>query len=242
MAESKLTILEAAITVLKALKRPAPLSEIYAMILEQDLYQFNTPTPEHVLRTTIRRHASNVDRIDSNDAIHFEMVDTDVYALASGERVLSRKRMGSGMKRIMRAKDKEDIISLLTSDQVGIFKEIWKLLLFSAQVGMKNGAREELKQVDSGKGIDQATFANSPAWPGVLYLMSLVETNKTGCLSGGPEADDERVAIFQEYANGGLTILKDFFAGRSADLDGMLAFIDSQNEDFSGKPDLDISI
>ena len=146
------------------------------------------------------------------------------------------------MKRIQRAIDKEEIIKSLMSDQVGIFKEIWKLLLFAAQVGFKNNHRISLVSTDPGKGIDQNTFGNCPAWPGVLYLMSLAETQKSSCLSGSTDAEDERVLIFQEYANGGLELLEDFFSGRAMDLDGLLAFIETQRDESIGRLDLELTI
>ena len=146
------------------------------------------------------------------------------------------------MKRIHRASDKEEIIKSLMADQLGIFKEFWRLLLFAAQIGMKNGKREPLKSIDSGKGIDQSTFGNCPAWPGVLYLMSLVESESTNALSGSSEAEDQRISTFQEYANGGLSILQDFFSDRPLDLDGLLAFIETQSRESAGRPDLELTI
>lgn len=236
------TIADVAQKVLQELGRAASVDEIYAAILQGKLYEFNTPTPEHVLRTTIRRHTGNVERVDSSGEVLFEMISDDMYGLSAGSRTTTRKRTGSGMKRIQRANDKEEIIKSLMSDNVGVFKEIWKLLLFSAQVGMRNDKRLPLKAVDAGKGIDQSTFGNCPAWPGVLYLMTLAETKKSDCLSGTVEADDDRVSVFQEYANGGLEILRDFFAGRPLDLDGLLAFIETQREESVGKLDLELTI
>lgn len=167
------------------------------------------------------------------------MVDDEIYALAGGTRA---KKTGMGMRRIQRATDKEEIIKSLMSEQVGVFKEIWKLLLFAAQVGMRNGRREPLKSVDTGKGIDQGTFGNCPAWPGVLYLMTLVESGRSESLCGSSEAEDDRTSVFQEYANGGLSVLKEFFSGRPLDLDSLLAFIDTQREEITGRPDLDLLI
>lgn len=54
------TIAYVAHQVLRALGSPASIDEIYAEILRLQLYQYNKPTPEHVLRTTIRRHTGNV--------------------------------------------------------------------------------------------------------------------------------------------------------------------------------------
>jgi len=236
------TIAQVAQQVLRDLGRSASVDEIYAEIVRRNLYTFNTPTPEHVLRTAIRRQADGVDRVDSQEEILFALVGEDIYGLETGTRTSGRKRAGVGMKRIQRASDKEEIIKALMSDQVGVFKEIWKLLLFAAQVGVKNNSRTPLKAVDPGKGIDQTTFGNCPAWPGVLYLMALAETQKSESLSGSQDAEDERVAVFQEYANGGLAILQDFFAGRPIDLDGLLAFIETQKEESAGRLDLDIMI
>jgi dnd system-associated protein 4 len=148
-----------------------------------------------------------------------------------------------GTKRIQRAKDKQDIIDALLSDDLGVFKEIWRVLLFAAQVGFKNRTRETLKSVDTSKGIDQGTFGNSPVWPGILYLMALVETESTDCLSGTIEAEDIRVSIFQEYANGGLSTLKSFFSDRSLNLTGFLVFIEQyQSESKERVVDLEITI
>lgn len=180
--------------------------------------------------------------MDTSALIFFEMVGNELYTLSEGTRATGKKRAGVGMKRIQRANDKEEIIKSLMAEQVGVFKEIWKLLLFAAQVGMRNGRREPLKSVDTGKGIDQGTFGNCPAWPGVLYLMSLAESGSSECLSGTSEAEDNRASVFQEYANGGLSILIEFFSSRPLDLDGLLAFIDTQREGVAGRPDLEITI
>ncbi|WP_225071833.1 DNA phosphorothioation-associated protein 4 [Desulfuromonas sp. CSMB_57] len=242
MKNNKDTLAQVAQQVLLGLDRSASVDEIYTEIVKRNLYTFNTPTPENVLRTAIRQQTDCVERVDSRDEILFEMVGEDVYGLATGILARSRKRAGVGMKRIQRASDKEEIIKSLMSDQVGVFKEIWKLLLFAAQVGVKNNARTPLKAADPGKGIDQTTFGNCPAWPGVLYLMALSETQKSESLSGTQEAEDERVAVFQEYSNGGLAMLQEFFAGRPIDLDGLLAFIEMQREKCAGRLDLDLTI
>lgn len=239
------TILEAAQRALRLIGRPASVEEIYRVVLENDFYSFNTPTPEHVLRTTIRRHTKDVDRVDSSDLVLFEIEGEENYKILGTpnmSKFAQKKSAAAGMKRVHRASDKEEIIRALTSEQVGAFREIWKLLLFAAQVGMANGRRDPLTTVDTGKGIDQGTFGNCPAWPGVAYLMSLAETQRSESLSGTTDAEDNRIVVFQEYANGGLGILKDFFKERPIDLDGLLAFIDSQSQKVTEKPDLDLMI
>jgi len=152
------------------------------------------------------------------------------------------EKKASGSKRIHRARDKEEIIEALMSEQVGVFKEIWRLLLFAAQVGFQGGRREPLSSVDSGKGIDQSTFGNCPSWPGICYLMALVEANSSEILSGTADIEDLRLAVFQEYANGGLSILRDYFQDRVIDLDGILSFINERSQKGAQDVDLDLSI
>jgi dnd system-associated protein 4 len=134
------------------------------------------------------------------------------------------------MKRIHRAKDKEPILAALTSEQLGVFKELWRLLLFAAQVGIKNNRRVLLATVDAGKGIDQSTFGNSPAWPGILYLTAVAEAKSADPMASTQAAEDSRIQVFEEYANGGLEMMQEYFATRRVDLDGLIAFIQSQNE------------
>lgn len=151
-----------------------------------------------------------------------------------------------GSKRIQRASDKEGIIEILTStsetsEGVGAFKEIWRLMFFAALVGFKNGRREPLGSTQSGDGIRQDSFANNPVWWGTLYLLGLVETGTTDVLRSEEEAEDERTKIFEEYANGGLAILKEHFETSHGSLDTLLTFIQSQTETAS-PPDLAVTI
>jgi len=236
-------IRNAAEVALRNIGRPATIAEIYAEILRSQLYVFNTPTPEHVLRTTIRRHTGNVERVDSSSLLLFSMVDDEVYAVTTNkDSKQTRANQTTGIKRIHRATDKEEIIKLMTSEQLGVFKEIWRLLMFAAQVGYHNKRREPLKAIEAGKGIDQSTFGNSPAWPGVVFLISLADSGAADVLGGSPENEELRLVAFQEYANGGLAILQDFFSSRQANLDGLIEFIDTQRMSARLAPDLELSI
>lgn len=238
------TIADAAEKALRNLSRPSTAEEIHAEILRLDLYKFNTPTPVHVVETELKRYAVESPRNDSRDQPRFRMNPDKTYAMAKDVQTPAKKNQSMGMKRIMRASDKEELIEELMSSRVGVFREIWRLLLFAAQVGLKSGKREPLKAVEAGKGIDQGTFGNSTSWPGILYLMSLSDTEDSEILSGTPEGEDQRILLFQEYANGGLSVMKEFFQDRSVDLDGVLSFIEMHQAKNTAleAPDLDLSI
>jgi dnd system-associated protein 4 len=238
-----LRLVDVAKVVLEDIGRPARIEEIYALIVAGDLYQFNTPTPAHVLRTTIRRHTANIRRVDSRAESYFHMVSNEVYAL-KGPQLDSEtpQRPALGTRRIYRASDKEEIIAALTSPKVGAFREIWRLLLFASQLGVKNRRREPLQSFESGKGIDQSTFGNCSAWPGIVHLIALVETDSPDVLAGTLAAEDTRLSAFQEYANAGLSILAEFFSERTVDMDGLLALIEMQKAQSPLEPDLDFTI
>lgn len=234
------TIADAARVALQRIGRSGTIAEIYKKVIELDLYDFNTPTPEHVLRTEIRRKTLGVERVDLSADVFFKLAGDELYELMKEP---TKRRGTVGMKRIQRASDKDAIIELLTSDSVGAFREIWRLLFFAAMVGFKNGKREPLASTQTGEGIRQDSFANNAVWLGTVYLIGLVETGGTDVLRATEDAEDERIKIFEEYANGGLEILKETFAASNGNLDTLLTFIQSQTESSAAKiPDLQIAI
>lgn len=144
-------------------------------------------------------------------------------------------------RRIQRATDKEDMIKLLTQSPGAPFKEIWRLMLFAAMLGYRENERVPLQHIDTGKGIDDRIFSNSSVWPGFLYLLSLVSTNNADSLSGSEDKCEQRIVLFEEYANGGLAILKDQLETSSYSLDALshyiasnMDFTESKTEELSG--------
>ena len=112
------------------------------------------------------------------------------------------------MRRIRRDEIHEELLKELTAGEKPLFKDLWRILLFAAMVGYKQKSRIPLDSYDSGKAMPDSYFANSPAWPGALYLLGLVESEKTAVMGSKPEDQDELITIFEEYANGGLSYLR----------------------------------
>ena len=131
------------------------------------------------------------------------------------------------MRRIQRAQIKEELVKQLTSGEQACFTEIWRLVLFAAMLGFKTKRREPLGQKDSGKAMMESYFANCPAWPGVLYLLGLVETGSTAVMQSAEASENELLTIFEEYANGGLSYLEAHLRGRTPTL---LSILDVINE------------
>ena len=232
-----ITIAQAALTVLKGAGHSLTIEEIYEEIYARKLYEFNTPEPITVLREQVRRHCTGLDRNLTCEPILFSCVKNKSYEVFMHSQLTQRKTQG---RRIQRATDKEDLIKALTQTPHAPFKEIWRLLVFAAMLGYRLKRKEILSAVDTGKGIDERYFSNSPSWPGLLHLLALVESEKPEVLSGDPQQDEYRIAVFEQYANGGLTIVKESIESSGYTLDSLCQFIAGVAQD-AGIPETALS-
>jgi dnd system-associated protein 4 len=212
-----MTITQAAEKAIRLIGGSPSLDQIFDKIIELNLYYFNTDVPKHVLRTQIHRHCHNVERVDTAAELLFQRVDPDNYKLT-----VERAGVIPRMRRIQRAKDKEDVIKLM-GEELGVFKEIWKLLLFAASLGYCQKKRHPLGEIDTGKGIDQSTFGNCRAWPGIVHLFALVDHSDSSVLAD--ENEDERLLAFEEYANGGLSMLKEHFTTNPPTIQSLIELV-----------------
>lgn len=125
------------------------------------------------------------------------------------------------MRRIQRDVCHEEFIKSLTTGETPLFREIWRLLLFAAALGIKDGKRRPLNKVDSGKAMPE-TYFSAPAWRGFLYLIGIAESGNSECLRGTSEAQDSLITVFEEYANHGLFLLRDRIQSLSYPLDDFI--------------------
>mgnify|MGYP000126736627 CR=1 FL=1 len=130
----------------------------------------------------------------------------------------------SALRRIQRDSAKEELVKQLTTGDSAVFKEIWRLLLFAASLGIHAKRRKPLEKVDSGKAMPE-TYFSAPAWKGLLYLISLVETDDSECLRSSEEAKDALVTAFEEYANSGLEIIETKMATSVSHLDDLVSLV-----------------
>jgi len=218
LSKSNDTIAQVAWRLLLESHRPMTVDEIYQNICARNLYDFNTSEPLTVLREQIRRHCSSLERGISYEPTLFKALSQGKYEVVMTNQTNQHRPSG---RRVQRATDKEDLIKAMTQAPQAPFKEIWRLMVFAAVLGYKEKRKEVLAAVDTGKGIDERYFANSTAWPGLLYLMALAEIERPEVLSGAQEQEENRVATFEQYANGGLSILKDQLESGGYSLDAL---------------------
>lgn len=75
------TINQAILEVFKREATPLRVKDIYLRIQEDNLYEFNTATPEQVVRTALRRHTTNLDFASSSSRKLYQVLADGTYWL-----------------------------------------------------------------------------------------------------------------------------------------------------------------
>jgi len=126
-------------------------------------------------------------------------------------------------RRIYIDKDLVDFVkSLADSDSdKRIFNNMAQCMAYAAAYGFKNNQRQKIERAST-KMVDPINFqtfenANLDSLFVLLSLASEKEYKKV--LSDSAESSDLRIKIFEEYAKGGLSLLKE-------DLSGLLNYLD----------------
>ena len=122
--------------------------------------------------------------------------------------------------RIRRPKSYDKLLKELR-DKENIFRTYKDILIFAACLGFKSGKRVSFKE--SSEPIKRDIF-NGTYDSAVINAIALLEKNDTQILTDG--CADERIAIFEEYACGGLEIIQREIADGPDDWEnGFLAMI-----------------
>jgi dnd system-associated protein 4 len=142
------------------------------------------------------------------------------------------------MRRIQRDSGYEETVRTFTTGEQPLFKEIWRLLLFTGALGHHLGERAHLTKSDTGKAMPESYFSNCPAWPGFLYLMGVCETESAEILKSGDEPEELLIRTFEEFSTHGLGFLKEALLKFDDPLDAILDIITTNlnHQDGAAKP------
>ncbi|MBW4630557.1 MAG: DNA phosphorothioation-associated protein 4 [Iphinoe sp. HA4291-MV1] len=116
--------------------------------------------------------------------------------------------------RIKIAKDKTELVKALVAskDTTGSFQTYVEVMVFAAALGVKHKKRVPLEGVAKDLSpLRQDYFTSSFAL--LINLLAITETKDIKILSDDEVADEQRIHIFEEYANGGLEILQNELHG-----------------------------
>jgi dnd system-associated protein 4 len=122
-----------------------------------------------------------------------------------------------GTNRIRVAKDKADLVKALTisNGTTGPFQTYADVMVFAAALGVKRKKRSPLEAISTKEPAPIAleVFV-SRGYDLAIKLLAIAETKDAKILSLFDEsAEEKRTHIFEEYANGGLEILRDELRG-----------------------------
>ena len=111
--------------------------------------------------------------------------------------------------RIKIAKDKADLVKALvtSNEKTAPFQTYVEVMIFAAALGAKHKKRVPLQEIAKDLSpLRQDYFSNS--FTLVINLFAITQTKDINILGEDGIADDKRIHIFEEYANGGLEILQ----------------------------------
>ncbi|GLW23495.1 DNA phosphorothioation-associated protein 4 [Microbispora triticiradicis] len=107
--------------------------------------------------------------------------------------------------RVRRPQEHDDLIGRLTTREGGPFPNYWQVLVFAAALGWSQGRREPFEK--AGEPIRYGLFNSSATVSSTIDSMGvLAYPNDAGVMA--EDRLPERIKVFEEYANGGLSIIQ----------------------------------
>lgn len=132
--------------------------------------------------------------------------------------------------RIDRDKKHEEIITLLTKGDDPVFTDIWRVLAFAAFLGLKNGKRSPINDVESNKSFFKS-YIRPSCGEGYIYFIGILDKKDSSILRSTDTNNKELITAFCEYANGGLEMIQTAIDGTSSPLDAILQIISAERDE-----------
>lgn len=108
-----------------------------------------------------------------------------------------------GYRRVRRPRDKEDLIAQLRDEKDGAFREIRDVILFAGALGFERKRYEEFSE--AAEPIRWETWTNRTYTEEMVRLIAVAHADDKEIAAAERQA--EQIAIFEAYANGGLSVL-----------------------------------
>ncbi len=116
-----------------------------------------------------------------------------------------------------------------------IFYAYYEVLIVAASIGFQRESRRKIDKTD--KTIELYLFESFSGFNAIYYGIALAEEKNQDILQENEETQAKRFKFFEEYANGGLDILKREVLDRPGDiLENLLLFLKKEGAGFSDDP------
>ncbi|MEH2102554.1 MAG: DNA phosphorothioation-associated protein 4 [Nostoc sp.] len=131
-------------------------------------------------------------------------------------------------KRIRISKDKATLLESLVEEATSPFDTYADVMVFAASLGAKRKKSVPLEEfAKKPEPIRQSIFINR-GYDTVINLLAISHTRDPKILASDEDSENEKLKIFEEYANGGLEILKDKLQGSVDYLETILLLLASE--------------
>lgn len=132
--------------------------------------------------------------------------------------------------RIKIAKDKANLVKALkaSNDPNGLFQTYVDVMVFAAVLGAKRKKRVPLVEVARDLDPIRRDYFDNNKCEMIINLLAISETQEQKILADDEQSDQQRIKIFEEYANGGLEILRDELRGVVDYCDQILLLLSSE--------------
>lgn len=132
-------------------------------------------------------------------------------------------------RRIRRNREQENIYKALTEGETAVFETYKDVFMMAACVGFSMRSRVSFER--SAEPIAMSVFSGNNDLP-IINAIAFQETGDVGVLLGDEEAFDKKLTIVEEYANGGLDLLRHKVLEIAGDpLDNLISFLLEQSPD-----------
>ena len=146
-------------------------------------------------------------------------------------------------KRIKIAKDKAKLVKDLkvSDDTTGPFQTYVDVMVFAAALGAKRKKRVPLAEFAKDLDPIRREYFDNNRYELAINLLAISVTQDQKILADDEKSDEQRLKIFEEYANGGLEILQDELRGAVNYSERILLILSSEREKQQQHEDFDLS-
>lgn len=143
--------------------------------------------------------------------------------------------------RIKIEQDKANLVQSLvssSSNAQGIFNTYADLIAFTAAMGKKYQKRVPLESIAKEPSPISLEVFISRGYDLLIKLIAITETGQSQIISAySSTAEEERIKIFEEYANGGLSLLQEKLRGAVDYSDRILLILNQERLQKSSPPE-----
>ncbi len=146
-------------------------------------------------------------------------------------------------KRIKIAKDKAKLVKDLkaSDDTTGPFQTYVDVMVFAAALGAKRKKRVPLVEIARDLDPIRRDYFDNNRSELLINLLAISETQDQKILADDDKSDEQRIKIFEEYANGGLEILQEELRGAVDYSERIILILSSEREKQQQEEDFDLN-